>query len=91
MTTRSALVALLRESKIEFVEARSRLMVDISSVSLESVKQFHDLAVSFFVFKFSNPRTEVYFQRSELREAIRFYPIVQKNSDVFANLVTFTR
>ena len=91
MTTRSALVSLLDESGIDFLETRSRLMVDISSVSIESVKKFQDLAVAYFVYKFSNPRTEIYFQSSELRESIRYYPIVSKNSEAFTNKLTFTR
>ena len=86
MITRSALVALMREAGVSFVEGRSRVMVDISTVSVESLQKFRDLALVYFTFKFSNPRKEVSFQKSAARETIRYYPIVEKPNGVFSNL-----
>ena len=91
MTTKSALTALLREAGVDFVETRSRVMVDVSAISLQSVHKFSDLAIVYFVYKFSDPKTGTYFQRPEVRESIRYYDIVKRCNGVFSSMKAYTR
>ena len=91
MTTRSALLALLREAGVPYEETRSRVMMDITAASRESVDQFHDMALIYFVFKFGKPRGPDYYERPEVRDAIRYCPIEQRVNGVFKNPKAYTR
>ena len=91
MTTRSALVGLLRAAGVDFIEARCRVLVDISKVEIESLEKFNDFCLVFLAFKFSNPRTDDHFRPAEAHEAILHFPIVGRVNGVFSHLKTFNR
>ena len=84
-------MALLREAGIQYKEGRSRIFVDITSVSLEEVYKFHDLTVVYFAMKFGEPHGEEFYSRPEIRDSIRHYPIVQRVNGVFNDLKAYTR
>ena len=91
MTTRSALTGLLREAGVEFIEARCRVLIDISAVCLENLQKFHDLCLVYLAFKFSNPKTDDHFRPAEAHAETLHFPIVDKSNGVFSNLKNYTR
>ena len=91
MTTRSSLVALLIEAGVEFIELRSRVLIDISTVNLTNIKKFHDLALVFLAHKFSDPKADDHFNPLEAHGEILHYPIVETSNGVFNNLKSYTR
>lgn len=91
MTTRSALVGLLREAGVEFVESRRRVLINISMVSLESLHKFHDLALIFFSSMYSDPETDDHFEPAEVRGAMKHFHIAKTNNGIFTEVTRYNR
>ena len=86
MSTRSALLALLREAGVDYIEKRRRVLVDMSTVTVVSLEKFHDLSMVYLAHKFSDPDAVDHFKQAEAHASILHFPIVIRLNGVFANL-----